>query len=74
MPKIIKLILSNDHLGTGKENDPVRLTTELYTLDGKLVGYFDPNEGTPWGSFYPREIDPFVGYKPQSGQDNEKKS
>lgn len=64
MPRIIKLILSNDHLGTGKENDPIRVTVELHTLDGVLVGYFDPEKGEPWGSFYPMEIDPFMNYKP----------
>lgn len=37
MAKIVKLILTEERRGLGKENDPVRLISQLWTMDGELV-------------------------------------
>jgi len=55
MTKIIELILTEDRVGNGTKQNPVRMCTELYTKDGKLVARFDPS--TMKQEFLPYDID-----------------
>lgn len=54
MTKVIKLILTDDRRGLGKDGDPVRKVRQLFDLDGELVA----EEGTEWdeGFFDPNKI------------------
>lgn len=42
MAKIIELILSETNRGVGKESDPYRSVTQIWTKDGNLVVEHDP--------------------------------
>ena len=42
MAKLVELIFTEETIGTGKSNDPVRLCQQLWTKDGELVGNYDP--------------------------------
>lgn len=37
MAKIVKLILTEERIGLGKERDPVRKLRQLWTMDGEFV-------------------------------------
>lgn len=45
MAKIIELILTEERRGLGKEDDPVRLVTQLFTKEGELVAEKDGYSG-----------------------------
>lgn len=45
MAKIVKLILTKDRRGTGKDKDPIRLVAQLWTLGGHLVLERDDHTG-----------------------------
>ena len=41
--RVEKVILSTlRRRGAGKEGDPIRIITEVYTLDGELIAEYDP--------------------------------
>ena len=41
MAKIIKLIYTQEKVGTGKDNDPIRLVHQLWSLNGRLIASRD---------------------------------
>ena len=57
MTEIIELILTDERVGDGTKDNPVRLMTMLYTKKGKLVASFDPTTFDQY--FMASEIDPF---------------
>ncbi len=56
MVKIIKLIYTEERIGDGEKNDPVRLCPQLWTEDGSLVATTDYHTGK--GYFYANELRP----------------
>jgi hypothetical protein len=49
MTKIIELIITEDRRGLGKsDDDPVRLVTQLWTKEGKLIAETGDNETHSW--------------------------
>lgn len=42
MAKVIKLIITNELVGKGNENAPVRRKIQLFTLNGNVVAEYDP--------------------------------
>jgi len=41
MPKVIEVIVAETHRGSGTEEDPDKLITQLFTLEGVLICEFD---------------------------------
>jgi len=54
MAKIIKLIYTEERVGTGKDDDPIRKKPQLWSCDGELIAVNDPYKGT--GYFYSESI------------------
>lgn len=60
MAKVVKLILTYDRRGIGRDDDPVRMCPQLFTFGGKLVGEMDPCPGGDIANrrmtFYPEAL------------------
>lgn len=42
MAKIIELIYTEERVGKGTDNDPVRMCPQLWSKEGKLIAHKDP--------------------------------
>lgn len=56
MAKIIELIIADDTRGTGKEGNPVRRITQLWSKSGELIAEKDEFNGETL--FFPNELAP----------------
>ena len=56
MAKIIKLIYTEERVGLGGDNDPVRKCPQLWTLDGKLLAEADSDIDV--SKFYIENLEP----------------
>jgi len=52
MSKIVELIMTQERMGIGKDDDPVRMINQLFTKEGELVAEdYDEYEKQNKGAF-----------------------